>query len=210
VLPAQAASVGLLAAGAEEDLGSQDVLVAGPWWCQLKSNMITEARPRTYSQAPSGRGPSQPRMRHSSRSRPCRRFAAHRVSCGSIGPAIEGSTYNSVVPSSLQNLLDDLTLLGAAVGEPATEREERNLEACPAQVAEFHSMGLVGRGDDGIGHGEALKLRTVKADRVEERVKQFGFSKSGSSMVFNIYVWDLERAMYRGLDDMDRHRAWNR
>lgn len=38
-------------------------------------------------------------------------------------------TYNSMIPSSLENLLDNLALLGASVSEPATEGEEGDLEA---------------------------------------------------------------------------------
>jgi len=50
--------------------------------------------------------------------------------------------------ASLQNLLDDVALLGAAVGEPAAEREEGNLETHVAQVAELRALELVGRGNN--------------------------------------------------------------
>ena len=59
-----------------------------------------------------------------------------------------------MVPCGLENLLDDFTFLGTAVGEPAAEREERNLQTSVAQVSELHPLGIVGGFDNGVRHGD--------------------------------------------------------
>lgn len=44
---------------------------------------------------------------------------------------------DAVVPGSLKAVLDDLALLGAAVGEPAAEREDGDLQSSGPEVAEL-------------------------------------------------------------------------
>ena len=100
VLPAQSTGVGFLAAGTEENLGAQDVLVAGP--VELLEGV------------------------------------AHLDLTGTVGVDLGGvEEVDSVVPCSLHALLDNVAVLGAAVGEPSAEGEDRDLETAGAEVAEL-------------------------------------------------------------------------
>lgn len=106
VLPAQAAGVGLLAAGAEEDLGAQHVLVARP----------VELLERV----------------------------AHLHLALSVGVDLGGvEEVDAVVPGGLHALLDDRAVLRAAVGEPAAQREDGDLQAAGAEVAELLKKEVV-------------------------------------------------------------------
>lgn len=62
------------------------------------------------------------------------------------------ATHDAVVPGCLQDLLDDGALLCAAVGEPAAEGEEGDLETGGAQVPELHVLGVVGGADGWLSH----------------------------------------------------------
>lgn len=57
-----------------------------------------------------------------------------------------------MVPCCLQNVLDDGTLLGATVREPATKGEDGNLQTCGTQVAELHILGVVGGANGRLSH----------------------------------------------------------
>ena len=115
VLPAETAGVGLLATGAEKDLGGQDVLVAGP--VELLQGL------------------------------------AHLNLGVAIGIRLGGiEGVNAVLPSGLQTLLDDSSLLGTTVGEPTAEGQSAHLEPSGAQVAELHVLG-VESGSDRHGGG---------------------------------------------------------
>lgn len=54
---------------------------------------------------------------------------------------------DAVVPGRLHALLDDVALLRAAIGEPAAQREDRDLQARGAQVSEYHVLGVEGGSD---------------------------------------------------------------
>lgn len=55
----------------------------------------------------------------------------------SIGVDLSGiEGVDTVVPGGLQTLLDNVTLLGTTVGEPASETEDGDLQSSWAQVAE--------------------------------------------------------------------------
>lgn len=138
VLSRQAARVGLLAPGSEEDLGDQDVLVTGP--VELLEGGAHLDLAGTVGvdlggvECLLGGGASQ--------------------LLGQIARAGDaGATHDAMIPSRLQDLLDNGALLGASVGEPATEGEDRDLEAGGAQVAELHVLGVVGGADGWLSHG---------------------------------------------------------
>jgi hypothetical protein len=115
VLPAEAAGVGLLAAGTEEDLGAEHVFVTGP--VELLKRL------------------------------------AHLDLTLAIGVDLGGvEEVDTVVPGSLQALLDNVAVLGATVGEPSTKREDGDLEAAGSQVAELHVLGVEGTSDCGCRH----------------------------------------------------------
>lgn len=62
------------------------------------------------------------------------------------------ATHDAMVPSCLQDLLDDGALLGASVSEPATKGEDRNLKTGGTQVPELHVLGVVGGADGRLSH----------------------------------------------------------
>jgi hypothetical protein len=57
-----------------------------------------------------------------------------------------------VVPGRLHNLLDNVALLGATIGEPAAEGEDRDLETGRSKVAELHALGVVCGTDNSFRH----------------------------------------------------------
>jgi hypothetical protein len=115
VLPAEAASVGLLATSAEEDLGAQDVLIARPVELLERSAHLDLT-------------------------------TAIGVDLGSV------EEVDAVVPGSLHALLDNVAVLSATVGEPATEGEDRDLETAGTKVAELHVLGVENTSDSGLRH----------------------------------------------------------
>lgn len=138
VLSRQAAGVGLLAPGAEEDLGDQDVLVAGP--VELLEGGAHLNLAGTVGVDLGGVE--------------CLLGERARVSCWArLRETKMLATHNAMVPSRLQDLLDNGALLGASVGEPATEGEDRDLETGGAQVPELHVLGVVGGADGWLSHG---------------------------------------------------------
>jgi hypothetical protein len=115
VLPAEAASVGLLAASAEEDLGGEHVLITRP--VELLERLT------------------------------------HLDLALAVGVDLGGvEEVDTVVPGSLHALLDNVAVLGAAVGEPSSEREDGDLEAAGSQVAELHVLGVKDTSDGGCRH----------------------------------------------------------
>lgn len=99
----ETAGVGLLAAGAEENLGAEDVLVARP----------VELLERV----------------------------AHLDLGLAIGVDLRRvEEVDTVVPSGLEALLDNITLLSAAVCEPTAEGKDGDLETGRAKVAEDLKM----------------------------------------------------------------------
>jgi hypothetical protein len=59
---------------------------------------------------------------------------------------------DAVVPGGLHALLDNVAVLSAAVGEPATKGEDGNLETAGTKVAELHVLGVKDASDGGRGH----------------------------------------------------------
>jgi len=59
---------------------------------------------------------------------------------------------DAVVPGGLHALLDNVAVLGATIGEPATEGEDRDLETAGAKVAELHVLGVEDASDGGSRH----------------------------------------------------------
>ena len=59
---------------------------------------------------------------------------------------------DAMVPGSLQALLDNVAVLGAAVGEPATEGQDGDLETGGTKVAELHVLGVEDASDGGGRH----------------------------------------------------------
>lgn len=62
-----------------------------------------------------------------------------------VGVNLSGvESVDTVVPSLLENLLDDIALLGASICQPASKTEDTDLETGRSQVAEQHVLGVVG------------------------------------------------------------------
>lgn len=66
-----------------------------------------------------------------------------------------------MVPGSLENVLDDGALLGATVGEPASEGEDRHLETSRSKVTELHVLGVIGSSNGGLRHDGSVVTRNT-------------------------------------------------
>lgn len=51
---------------------------------------------------------------------------------------------DAILPSSLHDVFDTLTLDSAAVGQPSSQRESRDLESGSTQIVELHVLGIEG------------------------------------------------------------------
>jgi hypothetical protein len=123
VLSAKTAGVGLLAASSEEDLCGEDV----PGWVSEKHAIdlygyLLVARPGKLLEG-----------------------SAHLNLRFTVGVDLSGvESVDTMIPSLLENLLDDIALLGASICQPASKTEDTDLETGRSQVAEQHVLGVVG------------------------------------------------------------------